>query len=72
MLTVLASLALLANQPEPSRNANPRADAWVRASVEIVAAEEIRFDPSAGNDRGAKQTLRQRRKRDGMPMVEFY
>ncbi len=43
----------------------------VRASVEIVAAEVIRFEPDPPKGK-AKGPVRQQRTRDGMPMVEFY
>ena len=40
------------------------------ASVQIVAGEEIRFDDIRKADR--QVTQRQKRVRDGMPMVEFF
>jgi hypothetical protein len=45
----------------------------VTASVQIIAAEEIRFeDTRDAKNRTVKGTARQTRNRDGMPMVEFY
>jgi hypothetical protein len=48
----------------------PRAEI-VRVSVEIIAAEEIRFERDLPKQRTRSQT-RQQRVRDGMPLVEFY
>jgi hypothetical protein len=48
----------------------PRAEI-VRASVEIIAAEEIRFERDLPKQQTKSQT-RQQRVRDGMPLVEFY
>ena len=39
-------------------------------SVQIVAGEEIRFEDASKAD--PKTTQRQKRVRDGVPMVEFY
>jgi hypothetical protein len=72
MLLATLSLALLANQPNGLRTSTPRADHIVRASVQILAAEEIRFDRQPLKQRGPSQNHRQHRTRDGMPMVEFY
>lgn len=72
MLLATLSLALLANQPEAPRTAFPRAERVARTSVQIISAEEIRFDESPKVERGKRQQFRQHRRRDGMPMVEFY
>ena len=40
------------------------------ATVQIVSGEEIRFEELRKTD--SKTTHRQKRVRDGMPMVEFY
>lgn len=48
----------------------PKPVAHAAVSVQIVAGEEIRFEDIRKIDR--KATLRQKRVRDGMPMVEFY
>jgi hypothetical protein len=72
MLLTALSLSLLANQQLPAPSAIPQAERIARASVQILAAEEIRFDDKTARDRGAKQLQRQQRTREGMPMVEFY
>lgn len=70
MTLLVLPLLLSAAQPVPK----PVAYQPVTASVQIIAAEEIRFEDSRdhANNRTAKGTARQTRNRDGMPMVEFY
>ena len=70
-MTWLALPLLLAATPFAPK---PAIAEPVSATVQIVAAEEIRFaelasEKSASN---SKTTARQTRGRDGMPMVEFY
>jgi hypothetical protein len=72
MLLATLSLAMIANQQEPPRTNFPRAERVARVSVQIMSAEEIRFDQNLKAERGGRQQLRQFRNRAGMPMVEFY
>jgi hypothetical protein len=61
-------LAATASTPQPV------ARELITASVQIVAAEEIRFADLAveAQRRTPPQKLTQKRIRDAMPMVEFY
>lgn len=70
-MTLLAIPLLLAAAPAAPK---PPAYQTVSATVQIVAAEEIRFEPVNGKAVAAKAKgpARQSRTRDGMPMVEFY
>ncbi len=70
MTLLVLPLLLAAAQPVPK----PVAYQPVTASVQIIAAEEIRFDDMRNHsaNRTVKGTARQTRNRDGMPMVEFY
>jgi hypothetical protein len=61
------SFLLAATAPPPKPVAT---QTHVVATVQIVAGEEIRFEEAGKID--PKSTLRQKRIRDGMPMVEFY
>jgi hypothetical protein len=63
-------LLLAAAQPVPK----PVAYQPATASVQIIATEEIRFEDMQNHsaNRTVKGTVRQTRRRDGMPMVEFY
>jgi hypothetical protein len=75
-MTWLVLPLLLAATPSAPK---PATAELVSATVQIVAAEEIRFadlavEKSASKDPASigKVTARQTRRRDGMPMVEFY
>jgi hypothetical protein len=68
----LLSLALLAAQTSAAPAQKAQTTQIVQASVEILAAEEIRFEQQPVQQRGRNQTHRQRRTRNGMPMTEFY
>lgn len=72
MLIATLSLALLASPQSQAQPAPPRAQHVAQVSVEILAAEEIRFEPESKAQRGPRQQQRQNRIRGGMPMVEFY
>ena len=63
-------LLLAAAQPAPK----PLSYQAVTASVQIIAAEEIRFDDLRRYSvkPAINGQARQTRSRDGMPMVEFY
>ena len=53
--------------------AQPAARELVTASVQIVAAEEIRFvDLTTVETRGARSKVTQKRVRGAMPMIEYY
>lgn len=58
-------LAAAAQQPKPVV-----VQTHAVASVQIVAGEEIRFEDMRKAD--PRATQRQKRVREGMPMVEFY
>lgn len=65
---LLAALALAAAAPA----APPSKTQVASVSVEIIAAEEIRFEEQQKPERGNRQQIRQHRTRGGMPLVEFY
>ena len=67
MSFIALSLLLAATTPPPKPVV---AQTHAVASVQIVAGEEIRFQDV--NKADPKTAIRQRRVRDGMPMVEFY
>jgi hypothetical protein len=66
---LLAMMSAAASSPAPP----PRREV-VRASAEIIPAEEIRFDPArqAISVTGAKTKYHQQRQRSGLLIVEFY
>ena len=66
-MSLIALSLLLAAAPQPKPVA---VQTHAVATVQIVAAEEIRFEELRKTD--SKTTHRQKRVRDGMPMVEFY
>jgi hypothetical protein len=67
-LLALPLMLAVAAQPAPGP-----ARQLVTASVEIIAAEEIRFsDFKAVREQRPKAKIVQRRTRDAMPMIEFY
>ena len=70
-MTWLALPLLLAATPPAPK---PAIAEPVSATVQIIAAEEIRFAKLAAEKSAAntKATTRQTRSRDGVPMVEFY
>jgi hypothetical protein len=72
MLLATLSLALLANQQDAPRPAAPRVEHVAQASVQIIAAEEIRFRQQPEAQSRKSQQQRQHRIRGGMPMIEFY
>jgi hypothetical protein len=67
-MSLLALPLLIAVAASPAAKL-PVAVQTVRASVEIIAAEEIRFESGKSFSR---QTDRQKRTREGMALVEFY
>jgi hypothetical protein len=72
MLLATFAIALLANDQVPSKAAEPRSYEIVRATVQILAAEEIRFDEQPRVAAAPQRQIRQYRLRDGMPLVEFF
>ena len=70
-MTWLALPLLLAASPSAPK---PPAYEPVTATVQIIAAEEIRFTDMRAEKPAAngKSIMRQTRSRNGMPMVEFF
>ena len=67
MSWIALPLLLIAVAPPPKSMV---AQTHAVASVQIVSGEEIRFEELRETD--PKRTHRQKRVRDGVPMVEFY
>jgi hypothetical protein len=72
MLLTALSLAFVANSYDPPRS--PRVEQVAVASVTILSGEEVSPALDKADDRGStrRANARQRRVRDGMPMLEFY
>ena len=69
MTLIALSMLIAAATPAPKP---PVAERLATVSVQIVAAEEIRFETSGSQERRGTRTTRQQRTRDGMAMIEFY
>jgi hypothetical protein len=72
MLLAPLSLALMATLQFGPSPAPPRVEHVAQASVQIIAAEEIRFRQQPEAQSRKSQQQRQHRIRGGMPMIEFY
>ena len=67
MSIIALSLLMAATAPQPKPVS---VQIYAVASVQIIAGEEIRFEDIRKADPQATQ--RQKRMREGMPLVEFY
>ena len=69
MTLIALSMLIAAATPAPKP---PVVERMASVSVQIIAAEEIRFETTGSHAQIGSKTTRQSRTRQGMPMVEFY